>query len=56
MTVYGATQGRNTKSVRGMENRQVVLSALLPENIAGRVQGSAQTGEDSGVEGTDERE
>ncbi|MCI9651169.1 MAG: DUF370 domain-containing protein [Lachnospiraceae bacterium] len=55
-TVIDATQGRKTKSVLVMENSQVVLSALLPETIAGRVQGSAQTREDSGVEGTDERE
>lgn len=34
-----ATQGRRTKSVLVMENSQVVLSALLPETIAGRVQG-----------------
>lgn len=33
-----ATQGRKTKSVLVMENSQVVLSALLPETIAGRVQ------------------
>lgn len=32
-----ATQGRKTKSVLVMENSQVVLSALLPETIAGRV-------------------
>ena len=51
-----ATQGRKTKAVLVMENSQIVLSALLPETIAGRVQGSAQTREDSGVEGTDERE
>ncbi len=31
-----ATQGRKTKSVLVMENSQVVLSALLPETIAGR--------------------
>ena len=55
-TVIDATQGRKTKSVLVMENSQVVLSALLPETIAGRVQGSAQMQEDSGVEGTDERE
>ncbi len=55
-TVIDATQGRKTKSVLVMENSQVVLSALLPETIAGRVQGSVQTREDSGVEGTDERE
>ena len=33
-----ATQGRKTKAVIVMENRQVVLSALLPETIMGRVQ------------------
>lgn len=33
-----ATQGRRTKAVLVMENSQVVLSALLPETIAGRVQ------------------
>lgn len=33
-----ATQGRKTKSVLVMENSQVVLSALLPETIAGRIQ------------------
>lgn len=41
-----ATQGRKTKSVLVMENSQVVLSALLPETIAGRVQaGLDSTGE-----------
>ena len=35
-----ATQGRKTKSVLVMENNQVVLSALLPETIAGRAQGT----------------
>ena len=30
-----ATQGRRTKSVLVMENSQIVLSALLPETIAG---------------------
>lgn len=43
-----ATQGRKTKSVLVMENNQVVLSALLPETIAGRVQ--------AGYEGTDGQE
>ena len=33
-----ATQGRKTKAVLVMENGQVVLSALLPETIAGRSQ------------------
>lgn len=41
-----ATQGRKTKSVLVMENSQVVLSALLPETIAGRVQAiQGETGE-----------
>ncbi len=33
-----ATQGRKTKSVLVMSNSQLVLSALLPETIAGRAQ------------------
>jgi extracellular matrix regulatory protein A len=32
-----ATCGRKTKSVIVMESRHLVLSALLPETIAGRV-------------------
>ena len=35
--VIDATAGRKTKSVIVMENKQVVLSALLPETIVGRV-------------------
>ena len=38
-TVIDATQGRKTKSVLVMENSQIVLSALLPETIAGRAKG-----------------
>lgn len=47
-----ATQGRKTKSVLVMENSQVVLSALLPETIAGRAQGNttAEDGRDEGAE------
>lgn len=41
-----ATQGRKTKSVLVMENSQVVLSALLPETIAGRAQASYDDGQD----------
>lgn len=37
-TAIDATQGRKTKSVLIMENSRVVLSALLPETIAGRAQ------------------
>lgn len=36
-----ATQGRKTKAVLIMENSQIVLSALLPETIAGRAQADA---------------
>ncbi len=36
-TAIDATQGRRTKSVLVMENGQVVLSALLPETIVGRI-------------------
>lgn len=35
-SVVDATQGRKTKSVILMENNKVVLSALMPETIAGR--------------------
>lgn len=45
-----ATQGRKTKAVLVMENSQIVLSALLPETIAGRAQadngGSMESVED----------
>jgi regulator of extracellular matrix RemA (YlzA/DUF370 family) len=42
-TVIDATQGRKTKSVLVMESSQIVLSALLPETIAGRAQGENAT-------------
>ncbi|MCM1045596.1 MAG: DUF370 domain-containing protein [Candidatus Gastranaerophilales bacterium] len=45
-----ATQGRKTKSVLVMENGQVVLSALLPETIAGR----ARTGQEEAEESDEE--
>lgn len=46
-TVIDATQGRRTKSVLVMENSQVVLSALLPETIAGRAKdGDSVDGEE----------
>ena len=35
-TVIDAPQGRKTKAVMVMENGSVVLSALMPETIAGR--------------------
>ena len=37
-TAIDATQGRKTKAVLVMEGSQIVLSALLPETIAGRAQ------------------
>lgn len=35
-TAIDATQGRKTKAVLVMENGSVVLSALMPETLAGR--------------------
>lgn len=37
-TAIDATQGRKTKAVLIMESNQIVLSALLPDTIAGRAQ------------------
>ena len=42
-----ATQGRKTKSVLFMENSQVVLSALLPDTIVGRMQDGTYIPEDN---------
>jgi hypothetical protein len=36
-----ATQGRRTKSVIVTENNQIILSALQPETLGGRVNGNA---------------
>lgn len=36
-TAIDATQGRKTKAVLVMENGSMVLSALMPETLAGRV-------------------
>ena len=41
-----ATQGRKTKSVLIMDGSQVVLSALLPETVAGRVQDGTENAEE----------
>ena len=46
-----ATQGRKTKAVLVMENSQIVLSALLPETIAGRAH--AAGGDGAGTERAD---
>lgn len=45
-TAIDATQGRKTKSVLVMEQNQIVLSALLPETIAGRAQAENGGNED----------
>jgi len=50
-----ATQGRRTKSVLVMENSQVVLSALLPETIAGRVQSVTEISEEEAEENPGEQ-
>ena len=45
-TVVDATQGRKTKAVLVMENNRIVLSALLPETIAGRARAESGGNED----------
>lgn len=40
-TLIDATQGRRTKSVIFTENNKIILSALQPETLAGRVNGNA---------------
>ncbi|MBO5282397.1 MAG: DUF370 domain-containing protein [Lachnospiraceae bacterium] len=45
-TAIDATQGRKTKAVLVMEQNQIVLSALLPETIAGRAQAESGGNED----------
>lgn len=52
-TAVDATQGRKTKSVLVMENNQIVLSALLPETIAGRAQ-AVSLDADGASEGTEQ--
>lgn len=43
--IIDATQGRKTQSVIAADGGQIILSALLPETIAGRFYGK-KTGED----------
>ena len=45
-----ATQGRKTKAVLVMESSQLVLSALLPDTIAGRAAGEPYCSADKEVE------
>ena len=49
-----ATQGRKTKGLIVMDNGYVVLSALLPETIAGRFNESGSSERASDKEGDDE--
>ena len=51
-----ATQGRKTKAVLVMENSQIVLSALLPETIAGRAKDVEQNDRDDFAESGEEDE
>lgn len=46
-----ATQGRKTRAVLVMENSQIVLSALLPETIAGRAQAELEENTEEPVSG-----
>ncbi len=49
-TAIDATQGRKTKAVLAMESGQLVLSALLPETIAGRALGELDAAADKEIE------
>lgn len=42
-----ATQGRKTKAVLFMENNSIVLSALLPDTIAGRAQAENEVSDET---------
>ena len=42
-----ATYGRRTKAVLILDNDHVVLSALQPETIAGRLEGERENGEEN---------
>lgn len=42
-----ATQGRKTKAVLVMENSQLILSALLPDTIAGRAQSEKEENDEA---------
>lgn len=46
-TAIDATCGRKTKAVLVMENGYLMLSALLPETIANRVNSEIQKGENN---------
>ena len=46
-----ATYGRRTRAVVIMDNNCIILSAILPETIAGRMTGKNE--QDSGVQGNE---
>ena len=46
-TLIDATYGRRTKAVLILDNDHVVLSALQPETIAGRLEGERENGEEN---------
>lgn len=46
-----ATQGRKTKSVIITDSNYIVLSALMPDTIAGRFIGENYSGKDESYEG-----
>ena len=52
--IVDATQGRKTKGLVVMEGGYVVLSALLPDTIAGRFNEAGGSGRGSDKEGDDE--
>ena len=45
-----ATQGRRTRAVIFTENDRVILSALLPDTLSGRMKNSGNCSEQVGVE------
>lgn len=44
-----ATYGRRTRAVVVMDNDHLVLSALAPETVSGRLEGEAEHGEEEDV-------
>ena len=46
-TLIDATYGRRTKSVLIMDSDHVILSALQPETVAGRLEGSQEANEEN---------
>lgn len=44
--IIDATQGRRTRAVIVTDSNYLILSSLLPETIAGRINGKAEQGND----------